>query len=504
MKTNFVLDTNVLLTDPRALSMFGDNNIVLPITVIEELDKFKRDLSDLGRNAREVTRTIDRYRGQKGYSLSKGVPTEHGGLLRVWTDLGQEPPLPFPTLWKTADSLILASALLLKKREELPVVFVSRDINLRLRADAVGLTAINYEEGSILNKSRSIEEMYSGSEEIELEEEAMMQFANDVVFHYENHPKTKQLQANQCVIFKSEENSDRQLFGRVCADSGEVRPIVDPYEEMMGIRARNTEQSFAMDLLLDDKVQIVTLAGKAGTGKTLLAIAAGLRKVIEEREYSKLVVARPIMPLGKELGFLPGGIGEKLHPWMEPVFDNLEFILKTYHHVHDRDDERKGVHPRKSSVDNAILQKNLDQLMNKHDKERKGDDIDEQQQPRKGRRRKKYSVDGDMRDMLESGILEVQPLTYVRGRSLPDQFLIVDEAQNLTHHEVKTIVTRAGEGTKIVLTGDPYQIDNPFLDSASCGLAIVVEKLKGQPLAGHITLLQGERSALAEMASDLL
>ena len=302
MKTNYVLDTNVLLTDPHALRMFGDNNVVLPITVIEELDKFKRDLSDLGRNAREVTRTIDRYRRQKGYTLSKGVPTEHGGLLRVWTDLGKEPPLPFPTLWKTADSLILASALLLKKREELPVVFVSRDINLRLRADAVGLTAINYEEEGPLLKSRTIEELYSGCEEIELEETTMDQFAKDGVFHQNDHPKTKALQANQCVIFKSEANPCNKALGRRLGDSGEVRPILNPQEEMMGIRAKNTEQRLAMDLLLDDKVQIVTMAGKAGTGKTLIAIAAGLRKVVEEREYSKLVVARPIMPLGKELG----------------------------------------------------------------------------------------------------------------------------------------------------------------------------------------------------------
>jgi len=504
MKKNYVLDTNVLLIDPLAIQKFGANNIIIPITVIEELDKFKRDLSDLGRNAREVTRTIDRYR-EKG-SLSKGVPTERGGVLRVWTDLGKEPPLPFPTLWKTADSLILASALLLKKREELPVVFVSRDINLRLRAAAVGLTAENYEEG----ETRSIEELYSGCVEIEVDETSMDHYVNEGVFH---HPKENVLLANQCVIFKSKDNPNHEAYGRCLSlCSREVRPIIDKWETMLGIQARNTEQRFAMDLLLDDEVKIVTLAGKAGTGKTLLAIAAGLRKVVEEHEYSKLVVARPIMPLGKELGFLPGEIGEKLRPWMEPVFDNLEFILKRHHHVNDSDhDERKGVHRKKSTVDNEILQQNMDQIMKKqhkgHDEQiinKHHKSHNESGQQHKGRRHKKYSVDGDIGDMLESGILEVQPLTYVRGRSLPGQFLIIDEAQNLTHHEVKTIVTRAGEGTKIVLTGDPYQIDNPFLDSVSCGLAIVVEKLKGQPLAGHITLTKGERSPLAEMASDLL
>ena len=508
-KKNFVLDTNVLLTDPAALSKFGDHNIVLPITVIEELDKFKRDLSDLGRNAREVTRTLDRFRTTKGHSLSKGVPTTGGGLLRVWTDLGKEPPLPFPTLGKTADSLILASALLLKKREDLPVVFVSRDINLRLRADAVGLTAQNYEEGG---ETRSIEELYSGLVQVELEEEVFQRY-------YKNNneeqtlevPKntTPTIHANQCVLFKSKENPNQTILGRYREKTAVVRPILDRRQGIMGIRERNVEQQFAMDLLLDDQVQIVTLAGKAGTGKTLLAIAAGLQKVVQEHQYSKLVVARPIMPLGKELGFLPGEIGEKLRPWMEPVFDNLEFILKMHHNIID-DDEEDGGHRRKSLASEDILQQNLEHILNKHRHHPKGrvatSDDETEQQPKQQRRRqrKKYSVDADIRAMLDSGVLEVQPLTYVRGRSLPGQFFIIDEAQNLTHHEVKTIVTRAGEGTKVVLTGDPYQIDNPFLDSVSCGLAIVVEKLKGQLLAGHITLTRGERSELAEMASDLL
>ena len=505
----FVLDTNVLLTDPLALGRFGRHQIVVPITVIEELDKFKRDLSDLGRNAREVTRRLDRYR-EEG-SLARGVPTnERGGLLRVWTDLGREPPLPFPTLLKKGDSLILASALLLKKREELPVVFVSRDINLRLRADAVGLTAQNYEEDGETG-GRSIEELYSGLVEVELEEDAIENYRNEGAFH---QPESSPLQANQCVIFKSRDSPDQEELGRYLPHTNEVRPIVDAQERLMGIRARNTEQRFAVDLLLDDRVKIVTLAGKAGTGKTLLAIAAGLRKVAEEHEYSKLVVARPIMPLGKELGFLPGEIGEKLRPWMEPVFDNLELILKTYRESvrgesnDEEDDQRRGRQRKKSSADEEFLQQHLEHIMSKHRHKARDagsdDDLRAGAKPKGRRRSKKQQHDFDVGAMLDGGMLEVQPLTYVRGRSLPGQFLIIDEAQNLTHHEVKTIVTRAGEGTKVVLTGDPYQIDNPFLDSVSCGLAIVVEKLKGQPLAGHITLTRGERSELAEMASNLL
>ncbi|MCX7013451.1 MAG: PhoH family protein, partial [Candidatus Sumerlaeota bacterium] len=256
--------------------------------------------------------------------------------------------------------------------------------------------------------------------------------------------------------------------GRFHRASGAILPLLGANEDLWGVRARNREQSFAIDLLLDDSVQVVTMAGKAGTGKTLLAIAAGLRKTADERAYAKMVVARPIMPLGKELGFLPGEVGEKLRPWMEPVYDNLEFLIQSH---------LRGL--------KAAEEKNA---------------------PAARRRAKRAgaSTAEAIRQMHESGLLEVQPLTYIRGRSLPRQYLVIDEAQNLTVHEVKTIVTRAGEGTKVVLTGDPYQIDNPFLDSSSNGLSVAAERFKGKDLAGHIVLTHGERSPLAELASDLL
>lgn len=455
MKKNFVLDTNVILNDPYAILKFADNNVVIPITVIEELDKFKRDLNSIGRNAREAARLIDKFRGEG--NLSKGVPLENGGTLRVWTDLGKEPPLPFPTLGKTADSLILAVALLLKKREDLPVVFVTRDINLRIRADAVGLKAVNYEE----EISVSIEELYPGKADIKVTAEIIEKFRKNGVV--ENN--FCELKANQCVSFINETNPQDYALGLYKVENNKIVALPGEGEDMWGIKPRNIEQQFATALLLDDSIQIVTLAGKAGTGKTLLAIAAGLRKTLDERKYTKLVVARPILPMGKDLGFLPGEIGEKIRPWMQPVFDNLELIINT----------RRGF-------------ESDDRTMGKRGRASKGE----------------KPLSAGIQQLMEMGVLEVEALTYIRGRSLPRQYLIIDEAQNLTHHEVKTVITRAGEGTKVVLTGDPYQIDNPFLDSSTSGLTVVVERLKGENLSGHITLVKGERSPLAELASNLL
>ena len=452
MIKNFVFDTNVLLTDPHAPLKFGDNNVVIPITVLEELDKFKRDNDSLGQAAREATRLIDRCRS-KG-SLSKGAPLESGGTLRVMTDLGKDPPLPFPTLGKTADGLILAAALLLRKRDpDHPVVFVTRDINLRLRADAVGLKAVSYEEKHTV----PLEEIYTGWKEFSV--------ARDVIEKYLADGSMSagewELFPNQSVVLKDEADEAHCALGRYHADAGEILPLVGEGEDMWGIRPRNQEQSLAIDLLLDRDVSLVTLMGKAGTGKTLLAIAAGMRMVADKRLYSKMVVARPIMPLGKELGFLPGAVGEKMKPWMEPVFDNLELIAKCHAEEKAAASQKRGKKSRRNEGE-------------------------------------------EVRKIMASGVLEVQPLTYIRGRSLPGQYLVIDEAQNLTHHEVKTIITRAGEGTKVVMTGDPYQIDNPFIDATTSGLSIASERFKSEPLAGHITLSQGERSPLAEMATNLL
>jgi PhoH-like ATPase len=340
-------------------------------------------------------------------------------------------------------------------------VFVTKDINLRLRADAIGLRAVNYEEENAV----SVEEMYSGRKDIEVPGELVDRFYAEGGLE----PDGFDVLPNQFVTLIDQTNPKHAALGRFHKSKGRIMPLAGEREEMWGIAARNREQAFAIDLLLDDSIQVVTLSGKAGTGKTLLAIAAGMRKVADDQVYSKLTVSRPIMPLGKELGFLPGEVHEKFRPWMEPVFDNLDFILNTkFRRFRGR--AEAGKQPKGAS---------------------KGIDPNAPQ-------------GSTIREFMDMDILDVQPLTYIRGRSLPHQFLVIDEAQNLTHHEVKTIVTRAGEGTKVVLTGDPYQIDNPFLDSSTSGLTMVAERFKNESIAGHITLVKGERSPLAELASNLL
>lgn len=260
-------------------------------------------------------------------------------------------------------------------------------------------------------------------------------------------PEGSALNPNAGVLLRDSASKSHTALGRY--DGKHIVALRTPREGVLGLKPRNKEQSFALDLLLDDSIRLVTLIGKAGTGKTLLALAAGLKRTTEDRAYTRLLVSRPIMPLGRDLGFLPGSVDEKLNPWMQPIFDNLEFLLA------------------------------------------KGD-------PRGGRESRAFL------ELLDNGTIEVEPLTYIRGRSLPNQYLIVDEAQNLTPHEVKTIVTRAGEGTKIVLTGDPYQIDNPYVDHASNGLSIVGDRFKRERIAGHVVLTKGERSELAELAANLL
>jgi len=438
MKKIFILDTNVLLHDPQALFKFEDNDLVIPITVIEEIDRFKKDLNEIGRNARQISRILDSMRGEA--HLVEGVTLESGGVLRVVIDTRDAVKLLPPDLMANVnDNRILAVGLELKENCSCPVIFVTKDTNLRIKADALGLTAEDYESDKV-----SIEELYSGTGEIVIPSSEVDRF------YGQGHLDVDQsFFPNQCVTLVDETNPSHTAIGRYRASEKSVKPLIrSPKEGLWGLHPRNREQQFAIDLLLDDKIQLVSLVGKAGTGKTLLAIAAGLFKSSDEGAYSRLLVSRPVFPLGKDLGFLPGNIEEKLSPWMQPIFDNVELLL--------------------SAVEEG------------------------------GKRKRGY------KELVDLGILEIEPLTYIRGRSIPKQYMIVDEAQNLTPHEIKTIVTRAGEGTKIVLTGDPYQIDNPYVDSSSNGLTYVVEKFKGEEIAGHVTLSRGERSPLAELAANLL
>ena len=437
MPKHFVLDTNVVIHDPRAILHFEENEVVIPIFVLEETDQFKKESSERGRNARELARMLDGFRAN-GARLAEGVATPRGGRLRVAA--GQR---PVPTALRDnqiADHLILGVAL--DVRDSFPkeeTIFVTKDVNLRIRADALGLQAVDSETGRI-----DIDELYTGTNELTVSGAQIDAFYAEGALDLAK----EQVSANQYVLLRDGDSPSHTALGRYDAASGKLQPLRKLRDGVWGIRPRNKEQHCALDLLLNDDVKLVTLVGKAGTGKTLLAIAAGMQRVIEERTYSRLLVSRPIFPLGRDVGYLPGDIEEKLNPWMQPIYDNLEFLMG---------------------------------LSKTETKSGRG-----------------------YQELIDLGFIQIEPLTYIRGRSIPNQFMIVDEAQNLTPHEVKTIITRAGESTKIVLTGDPYQIDNPYVDATSNGLTTTVQTFKGQPIAGHVTLSKGERSPLAELASNLL
>jgi len=438
MIKNFVLDTNVMLHDPNSLFAFEDNCVIVPIYTIEEIDTFKRHMDELGRAARTVSRTLDELRKQG--PLTQGVPLKNGGTLKV---LFASEPLPGDIGANKIDDKILAVALELKKKEpERRTILVSQDINLRIRADALGLEAVSYDRERI-----PIDELFSGTGEMELPTDDVQRLFKEGSIELDEKA-CDELLPNQFLTIRDAGNEKHTALARVDCKGKKLNLIRDTSHGVWGIKPRNREQRFAFDALLDDGLMLVTLVGKAGTGKTLLALAAGLQKVVEEKRYVKLLVARPIYPLGRDLGYLPGDIEEKLNPWMKPIYDNVELLLGL-----GKDEVRGG---------------------------------------------RSY------KELFDMGAMELEPLTYIRGRSIPNQYILVDEAQNLTPHEVKTIITRAGDNTKIVLTGDPYQIDNPYLDSSNNGLTYVVNRFKGDELFGHVKLYKGERSPLAERAANLL
>lgn len=429
-----VLDTNVILFDAFALLRFDNADIHIPFAVIEEVDKFKRDQGENGRNARQFSRFVDVLRN-KG-SLAQGVQIDnHDTYVYITTDMGMS-TISNELDTNKADNRILSTALALQKQHPRhKVELISKDINLRIKADVYGIYATDYDTSDV-----SQEDLYEGYQEFVVSPEKIDQFYKDKKVVLDN-----KLYGNQYVILKDSSNPNHSAIGRFSTAEGAIIPLINPPDSIWGIHARNVEQSFALDALLNDDVMMVSLVGKAGTGKTLLAIAAGLFKTLDEGRYQRLLVSRPIFPMGRDIGYLPGDIEQKLNPWMQPIFDNVEFLMGA---------DKKAA--------------------------------------------------GRAQELINQGMLNIEPLTYIRGRSIPKQYLIVDEAQNLTPHEIKTIVTRAGSGTKIVLTGDIYQIDNPYVDSANSGLTHAVERFKGHKIAAHVTLTKGERSELAELAANIL
>ena len=443
VKKLFVLDTNVLLYDAQAIFKFQDNDVLICITVLEEIDKFKRDSTENGRNARQFSRYLDNFR-KKG-QLSQGVPmSKESGKLII--DLAEEEAKKA----RSNDDIILNVALRLAKKSNKKIIFLTKDTNMRVRADVLGIQAQDYDPERV-----DIEELYSGMAEASVSGTLIDQFFQDRKVKLNG--ALKKPYPNQFVLLKDKNNASHTAVGRYDAKQECVCPLLKRQEGVWGVFPKNLEQSFALDLLLNDNIKLVSLVGKAGTGKTLLALAAGLLKTVDEGQYQKLLVSRPIFPMGKDIGYLPGDIEEKLNPWMQPIFDNIEFLLGS-----------SAAHASK-----------------------------EQGQGRKSTSRGCF-------ELINQGMLNIEPLTYIRGRSIPNQYMIVDEAQNLTPHEIKTIITRVGQNTKIVLTGDCYQIDHPYIDSSSNGLTYVVERFKEEAIAGHVTLLKGERSPLAELAANLL
>ena len=440
----YLLDTSVLLHRPEAIFSFGEHDVVIPIVVLDELDNFKKGSMEINRNSRQVIGLFDELRNRG--PVSQGIELETGGTLKVDVvyirKAGEQMP---PGFGNNVDNLILATAVGIKNDNPgRKVVLVTKDINMRVKAEALGLVAEDYRADQIVE----INELYTGHQDLTVDSGLVSRIYEERELPIDAlNLNGHKLYPNQFVMLAAAESSSTALTQ---FDGESLQLLRDPRHDIWGIRPLNREQRYAMEILLDDQIPLVTLAGKAGTGKTILAIASGLQKVMNDKIYRRLAIYRPVIPMGRDIGYLPGTEQEKLSPWMQPIFDNLEFLLNEG----DRGNKKGGT-------------SKLDYL-------------------------------------IDSNVLDIRALTYIRGRSLPQQFIVVDEAQNLTPHEVKTIITRAGHGTKLVLTGDPYQIDSPYLDATSNGLTHVVEKFRGQKMAAHVTLVKGERSPLAELASTLM
>lgn len=435
-RKTFIIDTNVLLHDPDAIVKFVDNDVIIPLVVIEELDRMKRLSDELGKNARSVIRFIDSLKMRKQGDLHSGIQIDKGICFKILVDSHLPDGKDFPLNLDKPDNKIIFAAYHLQKLGQ-KTVLVSKDLVMRVKAEAIGVEAEDYE-----NLKESYTTMYKGYRKIEVPKRDIDMFYKDnflVVDAKDFHPN------EYCLLSSPEQSSAICKYNHRAA---RLEPLIKVTRDVWGIHPLNLEQKCAMDLLLRDDIKLVTLIGQAGTGKTLLALASAMRKVFDEGLYSRILVSRPIVPLGKDIGYLPGTKEEKLYHWMQPIYDNLEFLCQSTGGAGNGSETQKWI--------------------------------------------------------MESKKIEMEAVTYIRGRSLPKMFIIIDEAQNLTPHEVKTIISRAGQGTKVVLTGDPTQIDNPYLDKDSNALTFTVGKFKQYPIYGHMFLDKTERSELAAIAADIL
>tara|TARA_R110001583_G_scaffold83267_3_gene220161 strand:- start:6175 stop:7512 length:1338 start_codon:yes stop_codon:yes gene_type:complete len=436
MTKTLILDTNVYLTEVSSLFAFGKNNIAIPTIILDEIDKHKSRQDTAGFNARSMNRTLDNLR-RKG-SLFEGVSLGRG---KGKVFAAQYDPRYMPAGMATSDSdnKIIAIALRLKL-EGNEIAVVSRDLNMRVKCDAFGLECHDYQPQQVI---KSVEKLFDGTETIEVEDDfidAFYQSADGLLLPDQD----RKLFSNQYIVLIGKRDPKKSAVCRFINYHVPLRKVYN-YKDIWGLSANNKEQKFAMDLLFDKDIKIVSLTGQAGTGKTLIAAASGLEQVLNcttsQGGYDKLIITRPVQPLGRDIGFLPGTLEEKMMPWIAPIRDNLEHLFG----------------------DRTAL---------------------------------------DMQ--LEQGVIEIEAMTYIRGRSISNAFMVVDEAQNLTPHELKTIITRVGHGTKLILTGDIQQIDNSYVDAVSNGLTYAVEKFKEYEISGHVSLIKGERSKLATLASEIL
>ncbi|MGM0607137.1 MAG: PhoH family protein [Candidatus Muiribacteriota bacterium] len=432
MIKKYVLDTNILISDSDAIFNFEDNEVIIPLIVLEELDRLKSTQGSAGANARKVLKNLDRLR-EKG-NLIKGVEVGTGGLLRIDTENTEmHKEIPATLDRNSPDNYIISVAFALSKETTQPLILVSNDINVRVKSSSIGIKAEAYESNKV-----NFLDVFKGFKIINVEKTILDIFYKEKELQLPDFDFTP----NECVLLKVEKTGQSAL-AKFCCEKEKLIPLYHISAKPWGIDARNLEQRFAIELLMSSQIECVCLIGTAGTGKTLLALAAGLEKVLGEKVYKRLIVSRPVIPMGKDIGYLPGSKDDKMGSWMQPITDNLDFLF--------------------------------------------GADI-----------KKEYNY------LYENKLIQVEALTYIRGRSLPDSYIIIDEAQNLTSHEVKTIITRAGANTKIVLTGDPFQIDIPYLDESNNGLSYIAEKFKNEGIAGRIVLNKGERSSLATRGAELL